>query len=247
MYAVSTGDGRELVHRADERFPFCSTFKVLAAGAILDRFPVEHLDRRVTFTAAEVEANSPISGPRVGAGMTLREAADAAIRYSDNTAGNLLLADAGGPAGVTAFVRTLGDQVTRLDRWETELNSAVPGDDRDTSSPRALAADYRELVLGERLEPAKRELLRGWLVANTTGDQRIRAGVPAGWTVGDKTGTGDHAAANDVAILWPPGEPPIVLAVLSVTDRPDAKPDNALFPEVTRLVLASLRSGVGGG
>lgn len=247
VYAVATGDGRELAHRPDERFAHCSTFKVLAAGAILDRFPVEHLDVRVPIAAADVVAYSPVSGARVGVGMTIREAADAALRYSDNTAGNLLLKQVDGPAGVTAFVRSLGDGVTRLDRWETELNTAIPGDERDTSTPRALATDYRELVLGTRLDAAKRELLRGWLLTNTTGDQRIRAGVPQGWQVGDKTGTGDHGSANDVAIIWPPHGPPLVLAVLSGADEPDAKPDNALFVEVARIVTAALGQRAAGG
>ena len=247
VYAVATRDGRELTHRPDERFAHCSTFKALAVGAILDRFPVEHLDVRVPIAAADVVSYSPISGKRVGIGMTIREAADAALRYSDNTAGNLLLKQVDGPAGVTAFVRSLGDRVTRLDRWETELNTAIPGDERDTSSPRALATDYRELVLGSRLDAAERELLRGWLLANTTGDQRIRAGVPQGWQVGDKTGTGDYAAANDVAILWPPSSPPLVLAVLTASDEADARPDNALFPEVARIVIAALGpTGAGG-
>jgi beta-lactamase class A len=246
VHAVAAGDGRELAHRADERFAHCSTFKVLAVGAILDRFPVEHLDQRVPIAAADVVSYSPISGERVGAGMTIREAADAALRYSDNTAGNLLLKQVEGPAGVTAFVRSLGDRVTRLDRWETELNSAVPGDERDTSTPRALAADYRELVLGARLDAAKRALLRGWLLANTTGDQRIRAGVLQGWQVGDKTGTGDYGSAADVAIIWPPSGPPLVLAVLSAADRADAKPDNALFAEVARIVTRALGPAVGG-
>jgi len=247
VYAVATGDGRELAHRADERFAHCSTFKALAVGAILDRFPVEHLDVRVPIAAADVVTYSPVSGKLVGVGMTIREAADAALRYSDNTAGNLLLKQVDGPAGVTAFGRSLGDQVTRLDRWETELNTAIPGDERDTSTPRALATDYRELVLGTRLDTAKRELLRGWLLANTTGDQRIRAGVPQGWQVGDKTGTGDYASANDVAIIWPPSSPPLVLAVLSASDKPDAKPDNALFVEVARLVTTALGPASGGG
>ncbi|MGI5128340.1 class A beta-lactamase [Pseudonocardia sp. CA-107938] len=247
VHAVATGDDRELGHRADERFPHCSTFKVLAAGAVLDRYPIEHLEQRVPIAASDVVSHSPISGRRVGTGMTIREAADAAIRYSDNTAGNLLLKQVDGPAGVTAFVRSLGDGVTRLDRWETELNSAIPGDERDTSTPRALASDYRELVLGTRLDAAKRALLRGWLVANTTGDQRIRAGVPQGWQVGDKTGTGDHAAANDVAVLWPPNAPPLVLAVLSASDRSAAKPDNALFGEVARIVTSALGPASGGG
>jgi beta-lactamase class A len=240
VYAVDTGTGQELAHRADERFALCSTFKVLAAGAILDRNPIEHLDVRVTYAAGDLVEYSPVTEKHVAEGMTIAELCDAAIRYSDNTAGNLLLRDLGGPAAVTEFARSLGDGVTRLDRWETELNSAIPGDERDTTTPRAIAGDYRELVLGDRLDPAKCDRLTGWLLANTTGDARIRAGVPAGWRVGDKTGTGDYASANAVAILWPPTGTPIALAVLTSRPTQDAKVDNALIAEAAAVVAEAL-------
>jgi beta-lactamase class A len=240
VHAVDTGTGQEVAHRADERFALCSTFKVLAAGALLDRNPVEHLDVRVAYRESDVVANSPITQQHVADGMTIGQLCDAAIRYSDNTAGNLLLRDLGGPAAITDFARSLGDGTTRLDRWETELNTAIPGDERDTTTPRAIAADYRQLVLGDRLDPAKRERLTGWLLTNTTGDARIRAGVPAGWRVGDKTGTGDYAAANDVAILWPPTGAPIALAVLTSRATADATVDNALLSEAAAVVAEAL-------
>jgi len=245
VHAVATADGRELAHRADERFAHCSIVKVLAAGAVLDRFPIEQLDRRLPVEAADLVAHSPSARAHVGTGMTLREAAEAALRYSDNTAGNLLLRAVGGPEGITAFVRSLGDPVTRSDRWEPALNTAVPGDERDTSTPRALSADVRELVLGSRLDVAARELLRGWMLANTTGDARIRAGAPAGWRVADKTGTGGYGTAGDAAVLWPPQGAPIVLTVLTAGDHPDAQPDEAVFAEVTRIVTTALGPGSG--
>lgn len=241
VYAVDTGSGQELAHRADERFAMCSTFKGLAAAAVLDRFPPSHLDERIRYRAADIVANSPVAEKHVDTGMTIREVCDAAIRYSDNTAGNLLLDDLGGPGAITAFARSLGDDVTRLDRRETELNSAVPGDERDTTSPRALASCYRGLVLGSRLDEADRGLLTGWLVANTTGGTRIRAGLPSDWRVGDKTGGGSYGTINDVAVVWPPGGAPIVMAVLTSKAAADAKGDNAALAQAAAVVADDLR------
>ncbi|MGW4025415.1 class A beta-lactamase [Streptomyces sp. NPDC005009] len=240
VYALATGTGATVVHRADERFALCSTFKTLAAAAVLDRHPVAGLDRRVTYTRADLVAYSPVTEKHVGTGMSLRDLCDAAVRYSDNTAANLLLRELGGPRALTAHLRGLGDRVSRLDHDEPELNGNPPGDPRDTTSPRAVAADYRALVLGDALPAAKRELLTDWLVRNTTGDLRVRAGVPRDWKVGDKTGTGDWGRANDVAVLWPPRAAPLVIAVL--TERPDrgADPSDALVAEATRRALAAL-------
>lgn len=240
VYALDTGSGREVAHRADERFAMTSTFKTIAAAAVLDRTPPAHLDDRVHFTAADLVEFSRVTERHVADGLTIRELCDAAIRFSDNTAGNLLLDDLGGPGEITAFARALGDPVTRLDRREPALNSAVPGDERDTTSPRAVAGLYRELVLGERLDAADRALLTGWLVGNTTGGGRIRAGLPAGWRVGDKTGGGSHGSVNDVAVAWPPDRAPIVLATLSTRQAVDAVADPALLAEAARLVVDAL-------
>ncbi|GAA2539746.1 class A beta-lactamase [Streptomyces sp. NPDC000678] len=240
VYAVATDTGATVVHRADERFAFCSTFKTLAAAAVLHRDPLTRLDERVTYTRADLAAHSPVAEQHVATGMTVRQLCDAAVRYSDNTAANLLLRDIGGPRGLTAYLRGLGDRVSRLDHYEPELNRNPPGDPRDTTTPRAIAADHRALVLGDALPAAKRALLKDWMVRNTTGDRRIRAGVPRGWTVGDKTGTADWGRANDVAVLWPPRTAPLVLAVL--TDRPDreAAPSEPLIAEATRRTLTAL-------
>jgi beta-lactamase class A len=240
VYALDTGTGRKLAHRADERFAMCSVFKALAAAAVLDRTPPEYLDRRVRFGAAELVDPSPVAEQHVTDGMTIRELCDAAVRYSDNTAGNLLLADVGGPAGITAFARSFGDEVTRLDRTEPELNTAVPGDERDTTSPRAIAGAFQALVLGDRLDPADRALFTEWLVGNKTGDARIRAGVPVGWRVGDKTGTGSYGTANDVAVVWPPDAAPIVLAVLTSRAAENAEQVNALLADAARVVAEEL-------
>jgi len=241
LYAVHTGTGRELTHRADERFPLCSTFKVLAVAAMLAKTQPEHLQTRIRYGASDIEEHPPVTPGHVGDGLTVAELCDAAIRYSDNTAGNLLLDDIGGPSAVTDYARLLGDGVTRLDRRETELNSAIPGDDRDTTSPRAIAGDLRGLVLGDRLDPADRALLTDWLVRNTTGGARIRAGLPPDWRVADKTGSGSYGTANDIAVAWPPSGAPIVLAVLSTRDGREEEADNALIAQAAAITAAELR------
>ncbi|MFJ5561657.1 class A beta-lactamase [Streptomyces sp. NPDC093250] len=241
VYAVDTGTGATVAHRADERFAFCSVFKTLAAAAVLDRGPLARLDERVPYTGADLVGYSPVTEKHTGSGMTLRQLCDAAVRHSDSTAANLLLRHLGGPPALTAHLRGLGDSVSRLDQDEPELNGNPPGDPRDTTTPRAVAADYRALVLGDALPAAERRMLTDWLVGSTTGARRIRAGAPRGWKVGDKTGTGEWGRANDVAVLWPERGAPLVLAVL--TDRPerDATPSDPLVAEVARRVLAALR------
>ncbi|MGC4953406.1 class A beta-lactamase [Actinomadura citrea] len=247
VYAVATRTGAEVAYRADERFAFCSTFKALAAAAVLHGNPIGHLDRRITYTRADVNSISPITKDRVATGMTIRELCDAAIRHSDGTAGNLLMRDVGGPARLTAYLRGLGDAVSRMDDYEPELNRIRPGDPRDTTSPRAIAADHRAIVLGDALEPGRRALLRGWLERSATsvGAERIKAGLPRGWRTASKTGTGDYGRANDIAVVWPPQGAPLVVAVMS--DRPgyDTPPRNALIAEATELVVSDLsRAGL---
>ncbi|GAA4618539.1 class A beta-lactamase BlaC [Actinoallomurus liliacearum] len=240
VYALATGTGATMAYRADERFAFCSTFKALAAAAVLHRNPLGHLDKRVTYTRADVDSISPITQNHVATGMTIRQLCDAAVRYSDGTAGNLLMRDIGGPARLTAYLRELGDGVSRMDDYEPKLNRIPPKDPRDTTTPRAIAAAYRELLLGTALTADKRALLTDWLHRNTTGGKRIRAGLPRGWTVADKTGTGDYGRANDIAIVWPPHTAPLVIAVMS--DRPGyhTPPVDALIAEATKRIVAAL-------
>jgi beta-lactamase class A len=238
--AIDTGSGREVVYRADERFGFASTYKALAAAALLRTPPAGGLDQRVHYSAADLVEYSPITERHVDTGMTLREVADAAIRYSDNTAGNLLLDALGGPDALDASLRRIGDTVTDSERYETELNVITPGQTRDTSTPRALARDLRAYAVGSALAPDARAQLTRWLVGNTTGDALIRAAVPSGWTVGDKTGAADHATRNDIAVVWPPGRRPIVIAVLSDRVSATAKYDDALVAEAARVVLHGL-------
>jgi beta-lactamase class A len=217
VYAVATGSGASIEYRADERFAFCSTFKALAAAAVLQRHPLSYLDTVVHYTKADVDSISPITQQHIGTGMTIRDLCDAAIRYSDGTAGNLLVRDIGGPAAFTAYLRGLGDTTSQLDDYEPALNDEPPGSPRDTTTARAIAGAYRQVVLGNALTSDKRALIVDWLRRNTTGAADIRAGVPSDWTVADKTGHSDYGRANDIAVAWPPTGAPYVIAVL--TDR----------------------------
>jgi len=211
-----SGNGATVALRGDERFPMCSTFKCLAAAAVLKRVEMqkENLQRRIPYTARDLVPNSPVTEKHAGGeGLTLADLCAATIAVSDNTAANLLLPKVGGPAGLTRFVRDLGDGVTRLDRDEPALNGNLPGDPRDTTTPRAMVGLlHRLLVETEALSTASRERLLGWLRACTTGARRLRAGLPASWLVGDKTGSGSANAINDVAIAFPPRLPPVLIA-----------------------------------
>ncbi|MBC7832573.1 MAG: class A beta-lactamase [Hyphomicrobium sp.] len=234
-----TGDRYGL--REDERFPLCSTFKLLAAALVLTRVDggEEKLDRRVVFSAPDIVEHSPATKDRAGpAGMTMEELCAAAITQSDNTAANLMLASFGGPAALTNWLRTLGDKATRLDRIEPDLNEAAPGDPRDGTTPRAMAYTLQRILLGNVLSKASESLLIGWLTANTTGDARLRAGMPAGWRVGDKTGTGSNGATSDVAIVWPPERPPVIIAAYLVDTKAPLEERNRALADVGRAAAA---------
>ncbi len=215
LYALDTGTGRDLSHRSDERFAMCSTFKWVLAAIVLARVDRGQLslDEAVRFGPDDLLEYAPVTRKHVGEGaMTVAALAEASVTVSDNTAANLLLAKVGGPAGFTRFVRALGDTVTRLDRNEPTLNGNDPGDPRDTTSPRAMVGLMRSVLCGDALSPAGRGHLLGWMRKCETGKDRLRAGFPRGWVVGDKTGTGRRGAVNDVAIGVPPGRPPILVA-----------------------------------
>ncbi|WP_019634171.1 class A beta-lactamase [Actinomadura atramentaria] len=243
-YAIDTGTGRVLGHRSDELFPVLSTSKAMTAAAVLRkarRSDPGLLDRVVRYTRGDLVANSPVTEKHVGTGMTVADLCAAAITVSDNTAGNLLLRQIGGPAGLTAFYRSLGDPVSRLDRWETDLNVWRPGERRDTTAPAAYARDLRTLTLGTALAPADRDRLTGWMKATTTGGARIRAGLPKGWTVADKTGTGPgYGTTNDVAVAWPPSGAPIVLVILTNRRAADGAADEATVAETTAVLARGL-------
>jgi beta-lactamase class A len=241
LYAVDTGSGRELAHRADERFGYASTHKAFSSAAVLQRTSVEGLAKVLTYTRADLQPNSPVTEKHVTTGISLRDAIDAALRYSDNTAANLLFRELGGPAGLAAALRGIGDTTTHVDRIEPGLNDLAPGDVRDTSTPRAMAADLRAFTLGTALPPEKRTLLTDMLRANLTGAAVIRAGAPAGWAVADKTGTGEYATRNDIAVVWPPGRAPIVLVIMSDRKTEDADHDDRLLAQAAKLALGAFR------
>ncbi|CAN0621030.1 Beta-lactamase [Burkholderia multivorans] len=239
--AIDTGGGRRAQHRADERFPFCSTFKTMLGAAVLAR-SVERpalLEQRVTYGQGDLVRYSPVTETRVGTGMTVAELCAAAIQYSDNSAANLLMKLIGGPSAVTAYARSIGDDTFRLDRWETELNTALPGDPRDTTTPAAMAGSLRALALGDALPAAQRARLVEWLRGNKVGDKRIRAGVPPGWQVGDKTGTGDYGTTNDAGVVWPPSRAPIVLAFYYTQTRADATAKDDVIASAARIAVAA--------
>jgi len=241
--AVDTSNDKHLDYRAEERFPMCSTFKFLAAAAVLKRVDEkkEKLERFVPYNAKDILEYAPVTKEHLNeGGMPLGALCEAAIEQSDNTAGNLLLNAIGGPAGLTNFVRALGDRVTRLDRIEPELNSAIPGDERDTTTPAAISSDMQRLLLGDALSEASRRKLDDWLQRNETGGSMIRAGVPKTWSVGDKTGRGANGATNDIAIMRPPGRAPILLAIYSVGSTATANDRAAAIAEVTKVVAEFL-------
>lgn len=213
--AINTSSNAILDFHAERRFPLCSTFKVLAAAAILSR-TLENpglLQQHLHYEPNELVEYSPITQQHLNGGMTVAEICAAAMQYSDNTAGNLMLKVLGGPESVTVFARSINDQESYLDRWEPELNLWRPGELRDTTTPRAMAKNLKKLLVGETLPSEQQEQLREWLCGNTTGSTRIKAGLPSDWVVGDKTGSGPYGAAHDVAIVWPPGSKPILAAI----------------------------------
>jgi beta-lactamase class A len=239
---LDTATGIRTLHRGDERFPMCSTFKLVASAAVLARVDArkQRRDQRITFQKTDLVTYSPITQTHTGApGMSLAEICAAAIDYSDNTAANLILANIGGPAGFTQFARSLGDTVTRLDRIETALNESLPNDPRDTTTPSAMVANLNSLLLGNALSASSRNQLIQWLLANTTGGTRLRAGVPATWRVGDKTGTGDHGSTNDIGILWPPNAKPLLVCAYLTGTTASLDQRNATIAAVGRAISAS--------
>ncbi|MGW9634847.1 class A beta-lactamase [Nocardiopsis alba] len=241
VYALDTGSGEEVEFREDERFAFASTFKSLLAGVVLSENSLEEMERVITYDEDVLVSHSPITEENVGTGMSLLELCDATVRFSDNAAANLLLEELGGPEGFTESLEELtGDDVTTLDRYETDMSAAVPGDERDTSTPEALAGSLEAFTLGDVLPEDRREVLVDMLVRNKTGDAVIRAGVPEGWVVGDKTGTGGYGTRNDIAVVWPEEGDPIVLAVLSTMEVEDAEPQDSLIAEATEVVVEAL-------
>ncbi|KAA0792890.1 MULTISPECIES: class A beta-lactamase BlaIII [Bacillus] len=242
IYALDTGTNQTVAYHSDDRFAFASTSKSLAVGALLRKNSLEALDQRITYTHEDLSNYNPITEKHVDTGLTLKELADASVRYSDSTAHNLILKQLGGPSEFEKTLREMGDIVTTSERFEPELNEVHPGETHDTSTPEAIAKTLQSFTLGTALPIEKRELLVDWMKRNTTGDKLIRAGVPKGWEVADKTGAGSYGTRNDIAIIWPPNKKPIVLAILSNHDKEDAKYDDKLIADATKVVLNTLKA-----
>ncbi|MGI4855192.1 MAG: class A beta-lactamase [Janthinobacterium lividum] len=239
---LDTGSGARTGYRADELFPMCSTFKFLLVAAVLRRVDTnnESLLRQVDVPAKPLLGNSPLTEPHAGGSMTVGALCHAALTRSDNTAANILLEAVGGPASVTQFARTLHDPVTRLDRNEPTLNSSLVGDPRDTTSPTAMTGDLQNVLLGDGLADASRMQITQWMEANLTGLERLRANLPAGWRAADRTGANGEHTSNDIAVLWPVGRPPVVVAAyLTQCPGPEAK-RGAVLAEIGRLVSGAI-------
>jgi beta-lactamase class A len=237
---LDTKTGDFFATRENERFALCSTFKVLAATLVLDRVDhgQEKLDRVIPFTKKDLVPYSPVTEGRAGSkGMTLGELTGAAMTHSDNTAANLVLNSFGGPKALTAYLRSLGDKATRIDRMEPVLNKVSAGDPRDTTTPRAMAYTLQRILLGNVLTKSSEKQLIDWLTASTTGGKRLKAGLPKDWRIGDKTGT-CKGAANDVAIIWPPNRAPVIVAAYLKNAKVSREAQEKALADVGRAVAA---------
>lgn len=243
LYGLNLESKQEVAHRQNDMFAMCSTFKAYLAARVLQK--AQRGDLAMTdmlyVDPAAVKPNSPISRPKAGGRASLAELCQATLQRSDNTAANMLLAVIGGPPGFTAFARSIGDERTRLDRWETELNSALPGDPRDTTTPRAYGGGIRAILTENVLDEAHRKQLEDWMLGNVT--SRMRPVLPPGWTSADKTGTGDFASTNDIGMVYGPNGERILLAIMTRTrsDDPEAPALAQLVADVTTLALPTLR------
>lgn len=246
IYALDTNTNKSISYNAEKRFPFCSTFKVLLVSAILKKSETQPslLQEKLFFTEKEIKESGyePVTKNHIKDGMTISELCAATIMYSDNGAANLLIKKLDGLNQINAFARSIGDNTFRLDRFEPELNAAIPSDLRDTTTPIIMTKDLEKLLLGHALAPHQQHLLKTWLEHNTTGDLRIRASVPKDWIVADKTGTGEYGTTNDIAILWPPNSKPIILVIYFTQYQKDAKAKNKVIAESTKIALDELNA-----
>ena len=247
LAAIDTGTGQRLMLDAGARYPMCSTFKWILAAAVLQRVDRGELDlaKMVRFSEADLLDYAPVVKANLAAGaLSVEQLCTAAVELSDNSAANLLLPQVGGPQGVTRFIRAGGDQVTRLDRYEPELNIFKPDDPRDTTLPYAMALLMQRVLTDDVLTEESRDKLIAWMVASTTGTKRLRAGLPGDWRVGDKTGTSGAGQFNDVAIAFPPGRKPILIAAyLDAPATLDAAKGDAALAKVGALVGAIFARG----
>ncbi len=239
VHALDTASGATLSLDADSRYAMCSTFKAPLAAAILAEVDAGRLrlDQPVRFTRADLVPHAPIVEAALArCEISVEALCKGTVEISDNAAANLLLRLIDGPAGFTRFARAQRDGVSRLDRFETELNIVRNGDVRDTTTPAAMVGLMRAFLIGDALTPASRARLIGWMVASPTGRERIRGGIPADWRAGDKTGTSGEGYFNDIAILWPPNRAPILVACYLDAPGLDPKRANAVHAQVGAVV-----------
>ncbi|HBL5468166.1 FONA family class A beta-lactamase (plasmid) [Klebsiella pneumoniae] len=239
---IDTADNSQILYRGDERFPMCSTSKVMAVSALLKQSEMDKnlLAKRMEIKQSDLVNYNPIAEKHLDTGMTLAELSAAAIQYSDNTAMNKILEHLGGPAKVTEYARTIGDKTFRLDRTEPTLNTAIPSDKRDTTSPLAMAKSLQTLTLGKALGEPQRAQLVEWMKGNTTGGASIRAGLPATWVVGDKTGSGDYGTTNDIAVIWPANHAPLVLVTYFTQPQQNAEARKDVLAAAAKIVTEGL-------
>lgn len=242
FYGVNLGSNRTLGYRENDLFATCSAFKAYVAGAILmktQRGELKLTDEVFIDPAFFVPVASPSTEPNVGGWMALSDLCAAAVRQSDNTATNLMVEVLGGPSAVTEFARSVGDDRIWMVRWEPELNSAIPGDPRDTSSPRSMSTGFLTMLTGDVFDEPRRAQLHEWMSTIVTGDKRIRAGLPPGWTIADKTGSGDYGSANDLGVAFGPDGERLQLGMMTRTrsDDPQAPWTDALIADITRVVV----------
>jgi beta-lactamase class A len=246
LYAENIATGARIAWRADERFVMCSTFKASLAAFVLARADRGHdrLDRMIPYGTADLLDYAPVARQNLTAGaMSVAEMCKAIVELSDNTCANLLLAHVGGPAALTRFWRMTGDAITRLDHNEPELNRSPPGDPHDTTTPAAMAGTLRRLMLGNVLSQPSRERLTGWMVNCKTGDNRLRAGLPKDWRIGDKTGNNGQDAAGDIAMAWPEPGMPVIICAYTQGGSPTSAQLQSVFAEVGTIVVQRLRRG----
>lgn len=237
--AIDTEMHHIIEFHSQKRFPFCSTFKVMGVAAILKASMKDDLllQQTIHYQKKDLITYSPITEKHLTYGMTISELCKATITTSDNTAMNLIMHILGGPTAVTEFARTIGDNKFNLTRWEPDLNSAIPGEKRDTTTPKAMRISLQKLLLGVVLNIKQRELLNDWLIHNTTGDRRIRAGVSDQWIVADKTGTGEYGTTNDIGIVYPLHCKPIVLSIFFTQKDKHAIPNEAVIALITKILI----------
>lgn len=239
--ATNTSNSQTIDYRSDEEFPFCSTSKLMVVAATLKHSETESnlLQKQLKYSAEDIKQSgyAPITTNNLTTGMNVSQLCEAALDYSDSLAMNLLIQNIGGIASINSFAKSIGDNSFRLDRLEPKLNSAIPNDRRDTTTPRAMKNSLQKVTIGNYLQPSQQNILQNWLKNNTTGDLRIRAGTPKGWTVGDKTGTGSYGTTNDIGIIWPEKCKPIVIAIYFTQNNKKAKPNDKIIESTTRIVI----------